>query len=349
MLKLGIIGQARSGKTTIYNAVAAAQADVDAYMAPTEIRRTVVKVPDPRLDRLFDMFQPPKKVHAEIEYVDFPAMTGDANEVNALPREVRDLDALIMVLREFGDNADPVAQSRALREELILADLGVIEKRLTRLEKEVASGRTENQVEHDALVRCRQALESERPIRSVELSLHERKLLHGYGFLSGMPLLAVINASDSGSKAVEEDWAARLDLGPHSMVRVVRGKLEGELNDLPEEDRSAFMADLGLAHSALDGMIASSYSLLGLITFFTGGSEKDVHAWTVESGAKAPQAAGVIHSDLERGFIRAEVTPVDDLISLGSLAATRKAGKTRLEGKEYTVVDGDYILFRFNV
>jgi ribosome-binding ATPase YchF (GTP1/OBG family) len=133
------------------------------------------------------------------------------------------------------------------------------------------------------------------------------------------------------------------------MVRVVRGKLEGELNDLPEEDRAAFMADLGLVHSALDGMIASSYSLLGLITFFTGGSEKDVHAWTVESGAKAPQAAGVIHSDLERGFIRAEVTPVDDLISLGSLVATRKAGRTRLEGKEYTVVDGDYILFRFNV
>lgn len=349
MPKLGIIGQPRSGKTTIYNAVAAAQADVDAYLAPTEIRRTVVKVPDPRLDRLFDLFAPPKKVHAEVEYVDFPAMTGDAEEINALPRAVRDLDALIMVLREFGDSPDPAAQSRALCEELILADLAVIEKRLARLSKEVASGRTENQIEHDALVRCRGALENEQPLRNVELSPLEKKLLHGFGFLSGMSLLAVINAPDAGSSASEEEWTARLDLGPRSLVRVVRGKLEGELNDLPEEERGAFLADLGLTCSALDGMISASYSLLGLITFFTGASEKEVHAWTVENGSKAPQAAGVIHSDLERGFIRAEVTPVDDLISLGSLAATRKAGKTRLEGKDYTVADGDYILFRFNV
>jgi hypothetical protein len=254
-----------------------------------------------------------------------------------------------MVLREFGDKADPATQSRALREELILADLAVIEKRLVRLEKEVSSGRTENQIEYEALERCRQALENEQSIRTVVLSPLERKLLHGYGFLSGMALMAVINAPDSGSSMTEDEWAARLDLGPRSLVRVVRGKLEGELNDLSEEDRATFMADLGLSNSALDGMIASSYSLLGLITFFTGGSEKDVHAWTVEQGGKAPQAAGVIHSDLERGFIRAEVTPVEDLLTLGSLAATRKAGRTRLEGKDYTVVDGDYILFRFNV
>lgn len=349
MLKIGIMGQPRSGKTTIYNAVAAAHADIDAYLAKDEIRRTVVKVPDTRLDRLFDLFAPPKKVHTEIEYVDFPALTGDATEVASLPPMLRELDALMMVLRDFGDNPDPVAEARTLCDELILADLAVIEKRLTRLQREVSSGRTENQIEHDALVRCQKALEAEQPVRKLIFTPTEHKLMRGYGFLSGMPLLAVINAPDTGSSRSAEEWQKPLNLGPKSIVHVVRGKLEGELNDLPAEDRTAFMADLGLTMSALDGMIAASYSLLGLITFFTGGSEKDVHAWTVERGASAPQAAGVIHSDFERGFIRAEVTPVEELLTLGSPAAARKAGKTRLEGKEYIVADGDYLIFRFNV
>ena len=349
MLKIGIIGQPRSGKTTIYNAVAAAHADVDAYLGKDEIRRTVVKVPDARLDRLFDLFSPPKKVHAEIEYVDFPALTGDASEVAALPPMLRELDALIMVLRDFGERPDPGAEARTLCIELILADLAVVEKRLSRLQKEIASGRTDNQVEHDALVRCQKALEDERPVRKVEFTPFERKLMKGYGFLSGMPLLAVINAPDTGSARTADEWRALLDLGPKSLVQVVRGKLEGELNELPPEDRQVFMADLGLTTSALNGMIAVSYSLLGLITFFTGDSEKEVRAWTVERGATAPQAAGVIHTDFERGFIRAEVTPVENLLSLGSPAAARKAGKTRLEGKEYIVADGDYLIFRFNV
>ena len=349
MLKLGIIGQPRSGKTTIYNAVAAAHADVDAYLGPDEIRRTVVKVPDVRLDRLFDLFSPPKKVHTEIEYVDFPALTGDASEVATLPPMLRELDALLMVLRDFGEKPDPAAEARTLCDELILADLAVVEKRLTRLQREVDSGRTENQVEHAALVRCREALEAERPVRKLIFTPTEHKLMRGYGFLSGMPLLAVINSPDGGSSRSTAEWQSLLNLGPKSLVQVVRGKLEGELNDLSPEDRTAFMADLELTESALDGMIAASYSLLGLITFFTGGSEKDVHAWTVERGATAPQAAGVIHSDFERGFIRAEVTPVEELLSLGSPAAARKAGKTRLEGKEYVVIDGDYLIFRFNV
>lgn len=349
MLKLGIIGQPRSGKTTIFNAVAAAHADVDAYLAPTEIRRGVIKVPDPRLDRLYDLFSPPKKVHNEIEYVDFPALTGDATEVAALPPALRELDALIMVLREFGEAPNPVSEARLLCDELILADLAVIEKRLTRLEREVMSGRTDNQIEYDALVRCRQAFENAQPARTVPFSPVERKLMRGYGFLSGMPLLAVVNAPDSGSAHSASEWQDLLKLGPRSMAHVVRGKLEVELNDLPEEDQKIFMADLGLSASALDGMILASYTLLGLITFFTGGSEKDVHAWMVERGATAPQAAGVIHSDIERGFIRAEVTPVEDLLTLGSLAATRRAGKTRLEGKDYIVTDGDYTIFRFNV
>jgi hypothetical protein len=349
MLKIGIMGQPRSGKTTIYNAVAAAHADVDAYLGKDEIRRTVVKVPDARLDRLFDLFSPPKKVHAEIEYVDFPALTGDASEVAALPPMLRELDALIMVLRGFGERPDPGAEARTLCIELILADLAVVEKRLSRLQKEIASGRTDNQVEHDTLVRCQKALEDERPVRKVEFTPFERKLMKGYGFLSGMPLLAVINAPDTGSARTADEWRALLDLGPKSLVQVVRGKLEGELNELPSEDRQVFMADLGLTTSALNGMIAVSYSLLGLITFFTGDSEKEVRAWTVERGATAPQAAGVIHTDFERGFIRAEVTPVENLLSLGSPAAARKAGKTRLEGKEYVVADGDYLIFRFNV
>ena len=349
MLKLGIIGQPRSGKTTIYNAVAAAHADVDAYMAPDEIRRTVVKIPDPRLDRLYDLFKPPKKIHAEIEYVDFPAMTGDAAEVSALPPALRELDALILVLREFGANADPVREARALCDELILADQVILEKRLERLHKEVSSGRTEHQTEYETLIHCKETIEKEHPIRMLEFTAAERKLIGGYRFLSGMPLLAVINAPDEGSALEPGAWATRLNLGPHTSIHVIRGKFEQELNDLPPDDRAAFMADVGLETSALDGMISASYTLLGLITFFTGAGEKEVRAWPVERGATAPQAAGTIHSDFERGFIRAEVFPLDQLVSLGSIAAARKAGKARLEGKEYIVADGDYILFRFNV
>ncbi len=349
MLKLGIIGQPRSGKTTIYNAVAAANADVNAYLAPDEIRRTVVKVPDERLDRLFNLFKPPKKVAAEVEYVDFPAMTGDANEVASFPPALRELDALIMVLRQFGDHPDPVDDARKLCDELILADLAVLEKRMERLSKEIASGRTENQIEYDALVRCREALESETPIRSLEFTPTERKVITGYGFVSGMPILAVINVPDDGSDLDADAWAEKLALGPKSAVRVVRGKLEGELIALSPEDQHDFMDDLGLTESALHGMITASYQLLGLITFFTGASEKEVHAWAIEDGSKAPQAAGTIHTDFERGFIRAEVVPVNELIRLGSMAEARKAGIAQLEGKEYVVRDGDYILFRFNV
>jgi hypothetical protein len=349
MLKVGIIGHAKSGKTTVYNAVAGAGADVDAYMARDEVRRTMVKVPDERLERLFALFVPPKKVQAEIEYLDFPALTGDASEVQLLPSAIRDLDMLVVALREFGDRPEPAKEWRNIGDELILADLVVIEKRMVRLSKEVDSGRTENKQEYDALVRCQKTLEEGLPIRRAELSLHDRKLLRGYGFVSAMPVLAVINAPEDGSKQTVEQWEKALDLGPHARVHVLRGKLEAELATLDPSDRAGFMADYGLTTSALDGMIAACYSLLGLITFFTGGSEKDVHAWTVRKGAAAPEAAGVIHSDFEQGFIRAEVIPVLDLIAAGSMANIKKLGKSRLEGKEYLVQDGDYILFRFNV
>jgi ribosome-binding ATPase YchF (GTP1/OBG family) len=292
---------------------------------------------------------PPKKVYAEIEYVDFPAMTGDAAEVAALPPAVRELDALIAVLREFGENPDPPGEARALSDELILADLAVIEKRLERLHKEVTSGQTEHQTEYDAIVRCKDTLDKEQPIRTLKFTTTERTLLSGYGFLSAMPLLAVINAPDTGSANDATEWERQLSLGPHSATYVIRGKLEEELIELSPEDREAFMADLGLETSALNGMIAASFSLLDLITFFTGTSEKEVRAWTVPQGAKAPEAAGVIHSDLERGFIRAEVVPIEQLLSAGSLAAARKAGQARLEGKEYVVKEGDFIHFRFNV
>ena len=349
MLKLGITGQPRSGKTTVYNAVAAAHADVDAYLARDEVRRTMVKVPDDRLDRLFALFVPPRKVHAEIEYFDFPPLTGDAAEVTLLPPALRELDALIVVLREFGEHPDPVKDWRAITDELILADLAVVEKRLGRLAKEVESGRDENKIEYAALVRCGRALEEGRPVRTEILTPTEQRLMRGYGFLSGMPVLALINAPDAGSARIETEWHGLLSPGPKALVRTLRGQLETELATLDPADRAVFMADYGLTTSALDGMIAACYALLGLITFFTGDEEKEVRAWTVRRGASAPEAAGVIHTDFEQGFIRAEVTPVEDLLSTGSFAAAKKAGKTRLEGKEYIVQDGDYILFRFNV
>ncbi len=349
MLKVGIIGHAKSGKTTIYNAVAGANADIDAYLGREEVRRTMVKVPDPRLDRLFSLFNPPKKINAEIEYIDFPALTGDASEVQLLPPAIRDLDMLVVVLREFGDKPDPVREWRTINDELMLADLAVVEKRVSRLAKEVESGRMDNKLEYEVLLRCQKAIEDGQPIRTVTITPAEKKTMRGYGFVSGMPIMALINAADDGSAKSADEWKAALSLGTHSGVHIVRGKLEAELAMMDQSDRDAFMSDYGLTTSALDGMIAACYSLLGLITFFTGGSEKDVHAWTVRNGAAAPEAAGAIHSDFEQGFIRAEVTPVEDLLALGSLAAAKKAGKSRLEGKEYIVLDGDYILFRFNV
>jgi GTP-binding protein YchF len=349
MLKVGIIGQPRAGKTTVYNAVAAAHADPDAYQGRDELRRTMVKVPDPRLDQLHELLGPPKKVYAEVEYFDFPPLTGDAGEVALLPPALRELNALIMVLRAFGESPDPAAEARLVDEELIIADLVIVEKRSARLKKEIESGQDEGRTEYEALLKCRALLDEGRSLRGLELSEAEERLLRGYGLLSRMPLLAVINAPDDGSDLSEDEWAARLGLGQRSLVRVLRGKLEAELALLDPEDRAVFMADYNLETSALDRMITACYSLLGLITFFTGTPEKEVRAWTVRQGARAPEAAGVIHSDFEQGFIRAEVTSVADLVATGSPAAARKAGKSRLEGKEYIVNDGDFIHFRFNV
>ncbi|HSG98719.1 MAG TPA: DUF933 domain-containing protein [candidate division Zixibacteria bacterium] len=349
MLKVGIIGKPQSGKTTVYNAAAAAHADVDAYQGRDEVRRTMVKVPDDRLDRLFEFYQPPKKIHAEIEYFDFPPLTGDADEVAQLPPALRELNALIMVLRAFGENPDPVAEARDIGDELIIADLAIVEKRVERLRKEVESGRDDNKAEYEALLRCQDALNDGRSLRNVELTSAEERLVRGYGFLSRMPVLALVNVPDEGHDVDAEEWTKRLALGERAAVHVLRGRLEAELSALDPDDRAEFMADYELTESALDRMIAACYDLLGLQTYFTGSSEKEVHAWTVRKGATAPEAAGVIHTDFQKGFIRAEVVPVTELIAAGSMAQARKEGKARLEGKEYLVADGDYILFRFNV
>lgn len=349
MLKLGIIGQPRSGKTTVYNAVADAHADPEAFQARDEVRRAMVKVPDPRLDRLFDMMTPPKKVQAEIEYFDFPSLTGDAGEVALLPPALRELNALILVLRDFGENPNPVADARLVQDELILADLMIAEKRLKRLQKEIDSGRDDNRSEYEALVRCQAVLDEGRPLRGLSLTAQEKHLIRGYAFLSQMPLLMLINVCDDGSPVTEKEWSERLDAGERTTVQVLRGQLEAELGLLEPADRAEFMADYELKVSALDGVISTCYSLLGLITFFTGSPETDVRAWTVRRGACAPEAAGVIHSDFEQGFIRAEVVALEDLIAVRTVVEARKVGKARLEGKEYVVNDGDYILFRFNV
>jgi hypothetical protein len=215
------------------------------------------------------------------------------------------------------------------------------------LKREVDSGHDDNKAEYEALVRAGELLNAGTPLRELELSAQEEILLRGYAFLSRMPLMALINVPDDGSPNPE--WETNLNLGARSSVGVLRGQLEAELVHLGDDDRAEFMKDYELETSALDGMIASCYALLGMITYFTGSSETDVRAWTVRRGAKAPEAAGVIHSDFEKGFIRAEVFGLEDLLGIGSTTAARKAGKARLEGREYTVTDGDYILFRFNV
>ena len=365
-MQLGIIGLARSGKTTVFNAVTRGSAQVGAYSSSTQPNIGVVHVPDDRVDRLAEKYHPKKTTYATIQYVDFPAAgesfgkgEGPAGKfINDLAR----MDALIHVVRAFDDESvphpdgsiDPARDIEAMDLELAFADLAIIEKRLQKLETELrsmkAGERETPQRLKDLLLRLKAGLESDQPIRAQTISDDEWKLLEGSQFLTALPLLVILNIGERdlpGRAELEAEYRERHH-GPRRDISVFCGKFEMELNELGEDEAAEFRAAAGVTESGMAGAIRMSYSLLGLISFLTAGPD-ECRAWTVEAGSTAPEAAGKIHSDLRRGFIRAEVIRFDDLMAAGSEAEARKKGLLRTEGKQYVVQDGDILNILFNV
>lgn len=356
-MEIGILGLASAGKTTLFNLLTG-RAEGAAVGHRDAATVGVARVPDPRLDRLSAMFEPKKHTPATVRYVDVPGLPEEHRAELNVP-ELRTADELLVVLRGFEDEAvphplgsiDPLRDLARIEEEFLLQDQLVVERRLERLERDLAKRRDPAlAAEQELLRRCLAVLEEARPLRSEPLSEDERKLLRGFTFLSLKPMLVVVNldeaepAADPFADAAWADWRER----PNMAYTRVCATLERELAELDGDDAAAFMADLGLTEPALDRVIRESYRLLGLISFFTVG-EDECRAWSVPRGTPAVDAAGEIHSDIARGFIRAEVVPSDELLDAGSLAACRQRGTLRLEGKTYQVADGDVVHFRFNV
>lgn len=365
-MQLGIIGLTRSGKTTVFNAVTRGSAQVGAYSSSSQPNVGVVNVPDSRVDRLAEVYKPKKVTYATIQYVDFPAAgesfgkgEGPAGKfINELAR----MDALIHVVRAFEDDAVPHPEVTVDAErdiatmdlELAFLDLSIIEKRLHRLETEMRSvkvgERDQMQRLKDLLSRMKAGLENEQPLREQGLTDEDNKLLEGSQFLTAKPLLVIVNISeDQLDSRTELEAKLRQQFQRTGRdAAVFAGKFEMDLNELSDEEAEEFRASVGVTESGMAGAIRLSYQLLGLISFLTAGPD-ECRAWTVEAGSTAPVAAGKIHSDLQRGFIRAEVMGYEDLIAAGSEAEVKKRGQMRTEGKQYIVQDGDVLNILFNV
>ena len=349
-MKVGLTGFASAGKTTVFNALTGLQAPTGAQ---SESRRNlgVIKVPDGRVDALAAIFRPRKTTYAEVNFVDFPPSRAAGSRRAVLDADtvaqLRDADALVEVVRGFpdltGTPATPVQDLEAFAAELVLADLAVVEKRLERVRKEKGHER-----EKALLDRIVADLEAGRPLRTLGLSADDRRALAGFAFLSLQPLLVVVNVPEAeAGSPLPADVAERARTeGAEALV--LSAPVEAELSQLEAGDRDAFLADLGLEASARDRFIRASYALLDLVSFLTAG-EDECRAWPIGRGTTAVRAAGKIHSDIERGFIRAEVIGWEDFARYGSEVKCREAGKLRLEGKDYVVRDGDVIHFRFAV
>jgi ribosome-binding ATPase len=344
-MKIGLIGHRGAGKTTVFNMLTGLQAQVGGYGGKEEVHLGVIKVPDARVDKLSQVFKPKKTTYAEIRFTDFPASQNDDDlKGNSnLITQMREVDAMALVLRDFEPGADPLRQLNDLLTEMILADLTVVENRRIRLKKEKARPQEEALLE-----RCATTLENEESLRNLEFSADDENLLSGFGFLSRKPVLVLLNQADDKAgqslSAVYQDELKRRGLDGLALA----GKVEMEVAQLDENDREAFLKEIGIQEPARERFIRASYRLLDLISFLTTG-EDEVRAWTITQGTIARKAAGKIHSDIERGFIRAEVIAYDDFVVLGSEAKCKEAGKLRLEGKDYVVQDGDIIHFRFAI
>jgi hypothetical protein len=366
-MQTAIVGLAGCGKTTVFNTLTRGDAQTGGF-GGMELHVGAVKVPDPRLDRLAELFRPKKIVHADVTYVDLPAPPASSEGrvgTEELPAEhlarLRDADALLHVVRAWDDphhphpagSVDPWRDLEQLDLELTLADLAVVDRRLERLRGQGRHGtpaeREANEREGVILERLRVGLAEGRPIRDAGLDADEAKAIRGFRFLTEKPVLVLLNVGE-GDLAAAPDLvagiAARYD-HRHALVDALSARIEMELGQLDPDEAAVFAEELGITESSLDRVIALTYRLLGLVSFLTAGPD-EVRAWPIPDGSTAVDAAGAIHTDLARGFIRAETVPYDDLVALGSLAEARKHGKLRSEGKTYRVRDGDVIEILFS-
>ena len=359
MLRAALIGFPSSGKSTLFQLMTSAR---EGSGGKGDVKIGISKVPDARLDVLTGMYNPKKRVPATVEFTDIAVAAKTGAQALVDVANYKNADALVHVVRAFRDetvahpsgSVDPARDAQAMEDELLLADLGVAERRLERIERDLKKGRSaELERERDVVQQCKTALEEGRPLRTLSLAGDDAKRLRGFQFLSAKPLLLVINLDEADVTEVGADVekaAAKTGLTgflSHAATRAVAlcGKIELEISQLDPADANAFLADLGLAESGLDRVIRASYDLLGYMSFFTVG-EDECRAWSISRGTPAQLAAGEIHTDIQRGFIRAEVVAYDALTGRGSMAACREHGEVRLEGKEYVVQDGDIINFR---
>jgi GTP-binding protein YchF len=355
-MRLGIIGLPQSGKTTIFNALTRGHQPVTTSGGRFDVHTAVVDVPDPRVDRLSQLFKPQKTIYARVTYADIAGLDGSASGGISGPllNQLAQMDGYLHVVRCFADpnvphpagSVDPRRDIAAMDAELLLNDLIAVERKRERLEEErkKGGGREKGVIEREIALfeRLNAALSQEITLRDIEISEEEEKTLSGYGFLTRKPVLLVLNLGE-GQSAPTLEYPHR-----HSTAVALQGKLEMEIAQLPEEEAQVFLEEYGIAEPSLNRVISLSYDLLGLISFFTVGPD-EVRAWTIREGANALQAAGVIHTDLQKGFIRAEVIAWDELVALGGLTEAKTKGRLRLEGKEYQLKDGEIMHVRFNV
>lgn len=381
-MKLAIIGLSNSGKTTVFNALTGQNLETTIYPTVSgEPHFGVVKVPDIRVEKLAGIYKPKKVTHAAVEYIDYIGLTkGDVDQNRKVFDLIKDADAIVHVVRSFEDDSvshplnevNPLRDIETLELELIFGDLEFVEKRLARMEDGAKRGKKPDEREKKLLLKCKEALEKEIPLRNVAFDEEEERAMKPLQFVSTKPEVVVVNVGehDLGSdkaasiqKEVEGYFESKESpshphipplarggvggVGRHSSLSLC-GKIEMEIAQLSPEEAKAFLDDLGIQEPALNKLIHVSYDLLGLISFLTVG-EDEVRAWTITKGTSAHKAAGKIHSDIERGFIRAEVVGYEDFISSGAMHVAREKGLLRLEGKTYEVRDGDIINFRFNV
>ena len=355
-MQLGIIGLPQSGKTTIFNALTHGDQPTGVAVVRMEVHTAVIDVPDRRVDRLSEMFNPKKTVYAKVTYADIAGLgsAADKGEISGqLLNQLTQMDGFIEVVHCFESplvphvhgSVDPKRDIQLMDEELLLNDQIMVERKLERLAEEhkKGGGREKGIIEHEITLfeKLQDALSTAVPLRDIQLTVEEEKTLSGFGFLSRKPLLILLNIGE-GQAQPEIQYDHQ-----RSQIESLQGKLEMDLGQLSEEDAALFMHEYGIKELGLSRMIRSSYELLGLLSFFTVG-EDEVRAWTVRRGALAPEAAGEVHTDFQKGFIRAEVITYDELMEAGSMAEGRSKGKLRLEGKQYPVQDGDIISIRFS-